>query len=98
MLFADSGDHLLPSLLVGRILHEKCGFSTGFANRLGRRLARILVDIGQHDRGTFAGENLGIGSTQTRCRACNQCHFSLDSTHCSPLFVFLLNDTPLLLT
>ena len=80
-LFLDASDDLLPLLLVTDILVHECRVSACRPNRLGGRFAVCLVDIGQHDLGAFAGENLCIGLAKPGRRSRDQCHFAVDSAH-----------------
>src|SRR5262249_8307155 len=88
----DGGLHdLLPLLFAGDIVPHKQGLPATGADLLGSLEAHLLLDIGQHHPGTFAGEEPCCRpakahelSFDTRGSAGDQCHFPCQSHRLFP--------------
>ncbi len=73
-----AADHGLPVVLVGHIqAQENCIL----ADRIGHRLAILLIQVGHHHPGALAREQDGVCLAHTTGAACDDCHFTGDSAH-----------------
>jgi hypothetical protein len=82
---AQLGDRLrdgrFPARVLGHVERDEPGGGTGLPQRLGRRLAQLLLDVADDDGGTGPGKGLGHPGTQSASTARHQCLASGQVVH-----------------